>query len=57
MGHLLAVREWKRTEQEDADLACREFFGVPIRYKGDLVLQWVPTHTMMKILREGSRLR
>lgn len=57
LGHGLATREWKRSEQEDADRAVREFFGVTIRYKGPLLLEWVPTHTMNRIMRQGSRLR
>jgi hypothetical protein len=57
LGHGLATREWKRSEQEDADRACREFFGVTIRYKGDLLLEWVPTHTLNRIMRGGCRVR
>lgn len=50
LGHPMARVAWGRTEQEDADRACREFLGVTIRYKGDLLLEWVPAHVAVKIL-------
>jgi hypothetical protein len=50
LGHPMATKAWGRSEQEDADRACKEFLGVKIRYKGDLLLEWVPPHVAMKIV-------
>lgn len=50
IGHQLATRSWGRSEQEDADRAVNEFLGVKIRYKGDLLLEWVPAHVAVRIL-------
>lgn len=51
LGHPMARVAWGRTEQEDADRAVKEFLGVTIRYKGDLLLEWVPTWVLNKIMR------
>jgi hypothetical protein len=51
IGHPLAYAAWKRTEQEDADLSVSKFLGVKIRYRGPLLLEWVPKTAVRKILR------
>lgn len=51
LGHPMATRSWGRSEQEDADRAVKEFLGITIRYKGDLLLEWVPTYVLTKIMR------
>jgi hypothetical protein len=53
LGHPMATSAWGRSEQEDADRAVKEFLGVKIHYKGDLLLEWVPTHVLMRIMRGG----
>jgi len=42
LGHPIAYKLWRRSEQEDADAAVRQELGVTILYRGPLVLQWVP---------------
>ena len=51
LGHPMATRSWGRSEQEDADRAVKEFLGITIRYNGDLLLEWVPTYVLTKIMR------
>lgn len=54
LGHPMAMRAWKSSEQEDADKAVRQFLGVKLHYKGDLLLEWVPGTVMRRILRGGK---
>lgn len=51
LGHPMAQAAWGYSEQEQADAAVHAFLGVKIRYKNFLVLQWVPTHVAMRILK------
>jgi hypothetical protein len=50
IGHPLANALYGRSEQEDADRSVKEVLGVAIRYKGPLLLEWVPSSVVDKIL-------
>ena len=50
IGHPMAMKAWGRSEQEDADKSVRDFLGVRLRYRGPLLLEWVPTRTAKRIL-------
>jgi hypothetical protein len=51
LGHPMAQAAYGRSEQEDADRAVKEFLGVKIQYKGDLLLEWVSPTVAVRILR------
>jgi hypothetical protein len=53
LGHPMAMAAWRRSEQEDADRAVREFLGVRLRYRGPLLLQWVPRRVARMVLGDG----
>lgn len=50
LGHNIAAKEWRRSEQEDADKAVRDFLGVKIKYRGPLLLEWVTTKEARRVL-------
>lgn len=52
LGHPMAMIAWGRSEQEDADKAVRDFLGVRLSYRGPLLLEWVPSTVVNKILKE-----
>lgn len=51
LGHPMAMTAWGTSEQEDADKAVRQFLGITLKYKGDLLLEWVPTRVMKRVLK------
>jgi len=55
LGHPMAWRAWRRTEQEDADKAVREFLGIRIYYRVPLMVQWIPTGIAARILGTPQR--
>jgi hypothetical protein len=48
-GHPLAYRYYGKSRQEDADRAIWEATGIPVLYRSDLVLQWVPPAVVRNI--------
>lgn len=57
IGHPMAMAVWGRSEQEDADAAVMRLLGVRLRYRGPLLLQWVPPATVRRILGPVARPR
>lgn len=57
LGHLIAGRAWDRSAQHDADEAVRRFLKLPIRYRGSLLLQWVPPAVVRRVLGRLARSR
>jgi hypothetical protein len=55
VGHVIAMKEWNRSEEPDADLAVLQFLGVNLGYKSDLTLEWVPNDVVQRVL--GFKLR
>jgi len=53
IGHPLAMRVYRKTEQWDADRAVKEILGVHIRYGGPLVLEYVAPSVAKRITRQG----
>ena len=51
IGHPLAMRVYRRSDQWDADRAVKEILGVNIRYGGPLVLE----HVSMSVAKKISR--
>ncbi len=51
IGHCIAAKVWGRSREQDADLAVLEFFGVNLRYKSDLTLEWAPDEVVREVLR------
>lgn len=50
IGHVLAQKAWKRSEQEDADKAVRDFLGVRLHYRGPLLLEWVTDSAVRRVM-------
>lgn len=51
IGHPLAQRIFSSTEQWDADRAVRQVYGIALRYRGPLLLEWVPDAVVRRVLR------
>jgi hypothetical protein len=57
MGHPLALKLYKKSEQWHADRSIKRCLGVQIRYRGPLLLEWVPSSTARMILRFNPKRR
>lgn len=57
LGHPMAMAAWRRSEQEDADKAVLDFLRIRLRYKGPLLLEWVPPSVARAILRAPAARR
>ena len=49
LGHVIAAKEFGRSDQIDADDAVRRFLGVKLHYHGPLLLEWVPPSVARRI--------
>lgn len=50
LGHPMATKEWGVSEQPHADTAVEAFLGVKLRYRGPLILEWVPDKIVRQVL-------
>lgn len=53
IGHPLAMRVMRRSEQEDADRSILEHVGVKIRYGGPLLLEYLSPSDMRRVFGSG----
>lgn len=50
IGHPLAMKLWGRSEQVDADESVRRVYGIGLRYRGPILIQWVSDRVARRLL-------